>query len=119
MSQHFFLILASLLLVACSSKPRQYSYTVPSYTPPRPVVTSYVAPRPVPIPARPLLSYEELLRFQIDCSRASEQSALLEEQIRRRTFYTVACVEGNATPTQINKSYYAIYKYSFCSVVFY
>jgi hypothetical protein len=119
MSQQLLLILASLLLVACSSKPRQYSYTVPSYTPPRPVVTSYIAPRPVPIPARPLLSYEELLRFQIDCSRANEQSALLEEQLRRRTFYTVAGVEGNTTPTQINKSYYALAKYRMWTVRFY
>lgn len=126
MSQNSYLIFLALLLVACSSKPRQYTYSAPSsYTyspsysqPVRPAVTSYpIAPRP--IPQRPLLSFEELARMQIDCTRATEQQALIEEQIKRRTFYTVSGVEGNTAPNQMNKSYYSLAKYRLWTSRFY
>ena len=126
MSQNSYLIFLALLLVACSSKPRQYTYSAPSYytyspsysQPVRPAVASYpVAPRP--IPQRPLLSFEELARMQIDCTRATEQQALIEEQIKRRTFYTVSGVEGNTTPNQLNKSYYSLAKYRLWTSRFY
>jgi hypothetical protein len=128
MGQNTYLLVVALLLVACSTKPRQYSYTAPnsyypSYSQPaRPASTAYpVTPRPVqhPIPHRPLMSFEELARMQIDCSKAPEQQALIEEQIRRRTFYTVSGVEGNSTPNQINKSYYSLAKYRLWTSRFY
>ena len=117
-----FLLLATVMfLVGCASKPRPvaYSYatyTAPStpyyapYTPPRPVATQYVAPPPKPRPL-PRLSYEDLIRFESDCNVRGEQIALLEEQLKRTTFYTVGGVEGNTTPNKISKSYYALVKY--------
>ena len=118
-----FLLLATVLfLVGCASKPRpvaySYStYTAPStpyyapYTPPkpasqaasqysaRPVPTQYVAPpKPRPLPR---LSYEDLIRFESDCNVRGEQLALLEEQLKRTTFYTVGGVEGNTTPIRL------------------
>lgn len=126
MSQNAFLIVILFLLVACSAKPRQYVYSspsthsnYPSYSQPvRPVVTQYlIAPRPAS--PRPLLSYEELARLQIDCSHAQEQQALLEDQIKRRTFYTVSGVEGNSTHDQINKTYFALVKYRLWTSRFY
>jgi hypothetical protein len=117
-----FLLLATVMfLVGCASKPRPvaYSYatyTAPStpyyvpYTPPRPVATQYVAPSPKPRPL-PRLSYEDLIRFESDCNVRTEQIALLEEQLKRTTFYNVGGVEGNTTPNKISKSYYALAKY--------
>lgn len=117
-----FLLLATVMfLVGCASKPRpvaySYStYTAPStpyyapYTPPRPVPTQYVAPQAKPRPL-PRLSYEDLVRFESDCSMRTEQIALLEEQLKRTTFYTVGGVEGNTSPNKISKSYYALVKY--------
>ncbi len=57
--------------------------------------------------------------MQIDCTRSHEQQALIEEQIRRRTFFTIGGVEGNATPNQINKTYYALAKYRLWTSRFY
>ena len=121
------LLVTVMFLVGCASKPRpvaySYStYTAPStpyyvpYTPPpasqakaRPVPTQYVAP-PKPR-VLPRLSYENLVRFESDCSVRTEQIALLEEQLKRTTFYTVGGVEGNTIPNKISKSYYSLVKY--------
>ena len=139
MGQSIFVVAIALLLVACSTKPRSYSsnpnyyrYVEPNYSqrfanpsvnpsspnhvsPIRPVARSQPTPQP---PSR-LLSYDELVRFQIDCTRAPEQQAILEEQIKRRTFYTVAGVEGNSVPNQINKTYFALAKYRLWTSRFY
>ena len=98
----FLLMLSTLLLSACGSRPPKqtqatYSYT-PSYTP------SYSAPayRPTPakvIPAQarvtPVMSFEDLIRFEYDCSRKIEQIDFLQDQLRKKTFYRVDGVEGN------------------------
>ena len=118
--KEFILLATVLFLVGCASKPRpvaySYStYTAPStpyyvpYTPPRPVATQYVAP-PKPR-VLPRLSYEDLIRFESDCNLRGEQLPLLEEQLKRTTFYTVGGVEGNTTPNKISKSYYSLVKY--------
>ena len=135
-------------LSACASKPRQYTaystpsytqYSAPSYSPPRPssqttqfnhsnqnntarpvqrsaVQTSNVQQRPAPTFVR--LSYEDLVRFQVNCEQRTEQIALLDEQLKRNRFYTVDGVEGNASPDKISKSYYSLAKYRIWSVRF-
>jgi hypothetical protein len=57
------------------------------------------------------LSYEDLVRFEPDCEQRVEQTALLEEQLKRNRFYTVDGVEGNTYPGKISKSYYSLAKY--------
>jgi len=57
------------------------------------------------------LDYNQLLRFEYDCNRRNEQLNLLEDQIRRRTFYKIGGVEGNEYPDRISKQYYALAKY--------
>jgi hypothetical protein len=64
------------------------------------------------------LSYEDLVRFELDCEKRVEQAALLEEQLRRNRFYTVSGVEGNAYPGKISKSYYSLAKYRIWSLRF-
>ena len=114
----FFLMLTTLLLSACGSRPPQkiqqtYSYT-PSYAP------SYSAPAYKPAPARaipaqarvtPVMSFEDLIRFEYDCSRKIEQIDFLQDQLRKKTFYRVDGVEGNEYSDRINKRYYALAKY--------
>jgi hypothetical protein len=126
-------------LSACASKPRQYTaYSAPSYTqysapsniPPRPsyqtnparppqkavVQTSTAQPRVQPTFVR--LSYEDLVRFEVNCEQRTEQIALLEEQLKRNRFYMVDGVEGNASPDKISKSYHSLAKYRIWSVRF-
>jgi hypothetical protein len=64
------------------------------------------------------LSYEDLVRFQVNCEQRTEQIALLEEQLKRNRFYTVDGVEGNASPDKISKSYHSLAKYRIWSVRF-
>ena len=134
-----FVFILMLGLGACASKPRQYTaysapsytqYSAPSYIPPRPshqttparpaqtraVQTSAVQPREQSPFVR--LSYEDLVRFQINCEQRTEQIALLEEQLKRNRFYTVDGVEGNASPDKISKSYHSLAKYRIWSVRF-
>ena len=118
----------------------QYSqYSSPSYSPPRPssqttqfnhsnqnntarsvqratAQTSTVQQRAAPTFVR--LSYEDLVRFQVNCEQRTEQIALLDEQLKRNRFYTVDGVEGNASPDKISKSYYSLAKYRIWSVRF-
>jgi hypothetical protein len=132
-------------LSACASKPRQYvaystpsytQYSAPSYSPPRSsiqtnqfnqnntarplqrtaVQTSNAQQRAVPTFVR--LSYEDLVRFEVNCEQRTEQVALLEEQLKRNRFYTVDGVEGNASPDKISKSYHSLAKYRIWSVRF-
>lgn len=64
------------------------------------------------------LSYEDLVRFEVNCEQRTEQIGLLEEQLKRNRFYTVDGVEGNASPDKISKSYYSLAKYRIWSVRF-
>jgi len=64
------------------------------------------------------LSYEDLVRFEPDCEQRVEQTALLEEQLKRNRFYTVDGVEGNSYPGKISKSYYSLAKYRIWSLRF-
>ena len=134
-----FLLILMLGLSACASKPRQYvaystpsytQYSAPSYSPPRPsnqtnqaraaqtraVQTSAAQPREQSPFVR--LSYEDLVRFEVNCEQRTEQIALLEEQLKRNRFYTVDGVEGNASPDKISKSYHSLAKYRIWSVRF-
>ena len=111
----FFLMLTTLLLSACGSRQPQQTY---SYTP------SYVAPAYKPAPAKtmqtvqftparatPTMSFEDLIRFEYDCSRKIEQIDYLQDQLRKKTFYRVDGVEGSEFPDRINKRYYALARY--------
>ena len=111
----FFLMLTTLLLSACGSRPPQPNY---SYTP------SYSASAYKPVPAKPIqtvqytpvrstppMSFEDLIRFEYDCSRKIEQIDFLQDQLRKKTFYRVDGVEGNEYSDRINKRYYALAKY--------
>ena len=138
-----FLLILMLILSACANKPRQYTaysapsytqysaqYSAPSYIPPRPihqtnqarpaqtraVQTSAAQPRVQSPFVR--LSYEDLVRFQVNCEQRTEQIALLDEQLKRNRFYTVDGVEGNASPDKISKSYHSLAKYRIWSVRF-
>ena len=112
-----FLMLTTLLLSACGSRQPQQSYT-PSYA------TSYNTPAYKPAPAKtiqtvqftparstPAMSFEDLIRFEYDCSRKIEQIDFLQDQLRKKTFYRVDGVEGSEYPDRINKRYYALAKY--------
>jgi hypothetical protein len=137
-------LLSTLILLlglsACASKPRQYTaysapsytqYSAPSYSPPRP--SSQTSQFNQSNTARPVqrttaqqhaaptfvrLSYEDLVRFEVNCEQRTEQIALLEEQLKRNRFYTVDGVEGNASPDKISKSYHSLAKYRIWSVRF-
>jgi hypothetical protein len=140
-----FVLIVLLGLSACASKPRQYvaystpsytQYSAPSYSPLRPsiqtnqfnqnntarplqrtaVQASNTQQRAAPTFVR--LSYEDLVRFEVNCEHRTEQIALLEEQLKRNRFYTVDGVEGNASPDKISKSYYSLVKYRIWSVRF-
>ena len=100
------------------------SYSSPTYqaqTYQAPVNNSYGAQRPiqkvssvspqVTVSNFERLSYEDLVRFEPDCEKRVEQTALLEEQLKRNRFYTVDGVEGNTYPGKISKSYYSLAKY--------
>jgi hypothetical protein len=112
-----FLMLTTLLLSACGSRQPQQSYT-PSYA------TSYNTPAYKPAPAKamqtvqfaparatPAMSFEDLIRFEYDCSRKIEQIDFLQDQLRKKTFYRVDGVEGSEYPDRINKRYYALARY--------
>ena len=122
------------------SAPSYTQYSAPSYSPPRPshqvnqanqthrsnqysqsnlaraAQTTAAQVRVQPTFVR--LSYEDLVRFQINCEQRTEQIALLEEQLKRNRFYTVDGVEGNASPDKISKSYHSLAKYRIWSVRF-
>ena len=111
----FFLMLTTLLLSACGSRQPQQTY---SYTP------SYVTPAYKPAPAKtmqtvqftparatPTMSFEDLIRFEYDCSRKIEQIDYLQDQLRKKTFYRVDGVEGSEFSDRINKRYYALARY--------
>jgi hypothetical protein len=115
----FLLMLTTLLLGACGSKQPQQTY---SYTPG--YAASYSAPAYKPAPAKamqtaqytparsvPTISFEDLIRFEYDCSRKIEQIDFLQDQLRKKTFYRVDGVEGSEYPDRINKRYYALVKY--------
>ena len=128
------------LLCACSSPPRysNYSYsnayvvpTKPQYQPKayqapvnnisavqRPIQKVSVVPPLVTVFNFERLSYEDLVRFELDCERRAEQLLLLEEQLRRNRFYTFNGVEGNAYPGKISKSYFSLVKYRIWSLRF-
>ena len=57
------------------------------------------------------MSFEDLIRFEYDCSRKIEQIDFLQDQLRKKTFYRVDGVEGSEYPDRINKRYYALAKY--------
>ena len=108
-------MLTTLLLSACGSRQPQQTY---SYTP------SYSAPAYKPAPAKtmqtvqftparatPTMSFEDLIRFEYDCSRKIEQIDFLQDQLRKKTFYRVDGVEGSEFPDRINKRYYALARY--------
>lgn len=123
-----------MLLGGCASKPRysaNYSYsnayapaakpTYQSQAYKAPVSSGYatqssiqkvsVVSTSVTVSHFERLSYEDLVRFEPDCERRVEQTAQLEEQLRRSRFYTVDGVEGNTYPGKISKSYYSLAKY--------
>jgi hypothetical protein len=139
-------IVLVLLLVACSSSPRNSGYSnynysnynnsyTPAYKPPvsntyaKPapqtnyqpsnyVKTSAQTTAPVTVSNFERLSYEDLVRFEPDCENRVEQIALLEEQLRSNRFYTVDGIEGNSYPAKISKSYYSLAKYRIWSLRF-
>lgn len=139
-------IVLILLLVACSSSPRNSGYSnynnssynnsyTPAYKPPvsntyaKPapqtnyqpgnyVKTSAQTTAPVTVSNFERLSYEDLVRFEPDCENRVEQIALLEEQLRSNRFYTVDGIEGNSYPAKISKSYYSLAKYRIWSLRF-
>lgn len=134
-----FLLILMLGLSACASKPRPYAvysapsytqYSAPSYSPPRQinqanlarssqkVAVQTIATQPRVQPTFVRLSYEDLVRFEVNCEQRTEQIALLEEQLKRNRFYTVDGVEGNASPDKISKSYHSLAKYRIWSVRF-
>ncbi|MBU3598554.1 hypothetical protein [Polynucleobacter bastaniensis] len=82
------------------------------------VGTSTAPQTPVTAPMFERLSYEDLVRFEPDCEKGTEQVALLEEQLRRGRFYTVDGVEGNTYPGKISKSYHSLAKYRIWSLRF-
>jgi len=101
------LTIMTLLLSACTSKqPYQPSYT-PKYVP-----TPYVGYKaPSAKKDYPPISYEDLLRFESNCSYRLEQMDYLEDQLRKKTFYRVDGVEGNEFPNKISKKYFALVRY--------
>jgi len=84
----------------------------------RPIQKVSSASPPVTVSNFERLSYEDLVRFEPDCERRVEQTALLEEQLKRNRFYTVDGVEGNTYPGKISKSYYSLAKYRIWSLRF-
>jgi len=102
----------TLLLTACSSKqPYQPSYT-PTYVP-----TPYVGYRSTSAQKDyPPITYEDLLRYESNCSNRLEQMDFLEEQLRKKTFYRVDGVEGNEHPDKISKKYFALARYRIWSL---
>jgi len=135
------LIVLSMLLSACSSSPRynsssNYSNNYSAYATTykaQPTntylgATSVVKPVAQSNLVKPVstetvsnferLSYEDLVRFEPDCEQRVEQTALLEEQLRRNRFYTVDGVEGNSYPGKISKRYYSLAKYRIWSLRF-
>ncbi|CAM3682400.1 hypothetical protein [Polynucleobacter antarcticus] len=136
-------LISALTLVACASKPRYQSYSTPTYsapartysTPTYSYTNQNIYQRPAQrvistTPARPItsppiavsnferLSYEDLVRFEPNCEKRTEQVALLEEQLKRNRFYMVSGVEGNSYPDKISKSYYSLAKYRIWSLRF-
>jgi hypothetical protein len=129
-----------VLLGACSSPSRysNYSYSnayvapnKPQYQPKayqapvnnisavqRPIQKISVASPSVTVFNFERLSYEDLVRFELDCERRAEQLMLLEEQLKRNRFYTVDGVEGNTYPGKISKSYFSLVKYRIRSLRF-
>jgi len=85
---------------------------------PRPIQPVSAVSAPVTVSQFERLSYEALVRFEPDCEKRVEQTALLEEQLRRSRFYTVDGVEGNTYPGKISKSYYSLAKYRIWSLRF-
>ena len=79
---------------------------------------STVAQPPVNAPTFQRLSYEDLVRFEPNCERRTEQIALLDDQLKRSRFYTISGVEGNTDPGKISKSYYSLAKYRIWSIRF-
>jgi hypothetical protein len=85
---------------------------------PKPAVAAAPVPTPPPVSNFERLSYEDLVRFEPNCEERVEQTALLEEQLRRNRFYTVNGIEGNTIPGKISKSYYSLAKYRIWSLRF-
>jgi hypothetical protein len=109
------LMILFLMLGACGSRQTYQSTYQPAYTP-----NNYYASKAVkPYVAKKQsvnLTFEELARFQYDCSRRIEQLDLLDDQIRRRKFYRVDGVEGNEFSDRISKRYYALARYRIWSL---
>jgi hypothetical protein len=123
------LIFMTILLTACGSSPNRQtsnstsyptSYNYSPYTPPKPAVkptvSSVASPAGKPQPNLPTLNFDDLVRFEYDCSRRMAQLDLLQEQIRKKTFYRVDGVDGNEFPDRINKRYYALVRYRMWSL---
>ena len=115
------LIFMTILLAACGSSPNRQttyptSYNYSPYVAPKPAVSSIANPAGKPQPNLPTLSFEDLIRFEYDCSNRMAQLDLLQEQIRKKTFYRVDGVDGNEFPDRINKRYYALVRYRMWSL---
>jgi hypothetical protein len=115
------LIFMTILLAACGSSPNRQttyptSYNYSPYVAPKPAVSSIANPAGKPQPNLPALSFEDLIRFEYDCSNRMAQLDLLQEQIRKKTFYRVDGVDGNEFPDRINKRYYALVRYRMWSL---
>lgn len=65
---------------------------------------------------RQSLNYEDLVLFEYDCSKRSEQLNLLEQQIKTRNFYKIFGVDGNDFPDRISKKYFSLVKYRIWSL---
>jgi hypothetical protein len=63
-----------------------------------------------------ILNYEQLMRFEYDCSSRYDQLELLDDQIKLRTFYKIDGVEGNDSPERFNKKYFSLAKYRIWSL---
>lgn len=110
------MMLTTLILNACGSKPYQQSY---GYTPSNTYTQVYKQAPAKVIPVAqygqaqptPMMNFEDLIRFEYDCSKKMEQIEFLQDQLRKKTFYRVDGVEGNEFPDRINKRYYALARY--------
>lgn len=63
-----------------------------------------------------LLSFDQLVRFEYNCSRRNEQIEFLQDQLRKKTFYRVDGVDGNEYADRISKRYFALARFRIWSL---
>jgi hypothetical protein len=110
------LIISLVTSCARNSNQMNSSHSAAYYSPP-PVLAPIPSASKYQVPTnRTSLDFSQLVSFEYDCSKRSEQIELLEDQIRQRTFYKVDGVDGNEYPDRISKRYFALVKYRIWSL---